>query len=71
MCMNVINMRTNIIIDDELMETALRLSGLKTKKAVVEEALKLFIQLEQQKEIRKWKGKMKWEGDLNQIRLDS
>lgn len=69
--MNVINMRTNIIIDDELMETALRLSGLKTKKAVVEEALKLFIQLEQQKEIRKWKGKMKWEGDLNQIRLDS
>jgi len=64
-------MRTNIIIDDELMETALRLSGLKTKKAVVEKALKLFIQLEQQKEIRKWKGKMKWEGDLNQIRLDS
>jgi Arc/MetJ family transcription regulator len=71
MCINVINMRTNIIIDDELMETALRLSGLKTKKAVVEKALKLFIQLEQQKEIRKWKGKMKWEGDLNQIRLDS
>lgn len=63
-------MRTNIVIDDQLMQTALKLSGMQTKRAVVEAALKLFIQIEQQKEIRKWRGKMVWEGDLEKMRLD-
>ncbi|MGB0930882.1 MAG: type II toxin-antitoxin system VapB family antitoxin [Chitinophagales bacterium] len=65
------SMRTNIAIDDYLMETALKISGLKTKKAVVEAALKTFVRLEQQKQIKEWRGKLKWEGDLNQMRLDS
>lgn len=63
-------MRTNVVIEKQLMETALNLSGLKTKKAVIEAALKLFVQLEQQRQIKQWRGKLKWEGDLNQMRLD-
>jgi len=63
-------MRTNIVIDDVLMQQALKLSGLDTKKAVVEEALKLFIQICQQTALRELRGKLKWEGDLEQMRLD-
>lgn len=63
-------MRTNIVIDDVLMQQALKLSGLDTKKAVVEEALKLFIQIRQQTALRELRGKLKWEGDLEQMRLD-
>lgn len=64
-------MRISVIVDDELVKTALKLSGLPTKKAVVEAALKLLVQIEQQKEIRKWRGKMFWEGDLEKMRQDS
>lgn len=63
-------MRTNIVIDDILMQKALELSGLDTKKAVVEAALKLFIQIRQQASLRELRGKLKWEGDLEQMRLD-
>jgi Arc/MetJ family transcription regulator len=63
-------MRTNIVIDDALMTQAMSLSGLETKKAVVEEALKVFIQIQQQLKIRNFRGKLKWEGDLEQMRLD-
>lgn len=63
-------MQTNIKIDDQLMDTALELSGLKSKKAVVEEALKIFVQMLQQKSIQELRGKLKWEGDLNQMRTD-
>ena len=63
-------MRTNIVIDDILMQQALKLSGLDTQKAVVEEALKLFIQIRQQNALRELRGKLKWEGDLEQMRLD-
>lgn len=66
----VYKMRTNIVIDDTLMEQAMSLSGLETKKAVVEEALKVFIQIQQQLLIRNFRGKLKWEGDLEQMRLD-
>jgi Arc/MetJ family transcription regulator len=61
-------MRTNIEIDDELMKKALALSGLRTKKAVVEEALKLLIRLRDQRKILELAGKVKWEGDLDQMR---
>lgn len=64
-------MRTNIIIDDKLMSEAAKLSRLKTKKAVVEEGLKLLIRIKKQGQIRKLKGKLKWEGDLEKMRLDS
>jgi Arc/MetJ family transcription regulator len=63
-------MRTNIVIDDQLMDQAISLSGLETKKAVVEQALKLYIQLLQQAAIRELRGKLHWEGSLEQMRLD-
>ena len=52
-------MRTNIVIDDVLMAEATRLSRLKTKKALVQEGLKLLIQIKRQEQIRKLKGKLK------------
>jgi len=63
-------MRTNIVIEDELMEEAMRLSGKKTKKETVEEALKLLIAIEKQKDIRQWRGKLHWEGNLEEMRSD-
>lgn len=61
-------MRTNIVIDDELMENALKASGLATKKDAVEQGLKLLIKRNQQQEIRSLRGKVKWEGDLDEMR---
>ncbi|MGH1362489.1 MAG: type II toxin-antitoxin system VapB family antitoxin [Calditrichia bacterium] len=63
-------MRTNIVINDELMNEALELSGLPTKKAVVEAGLKLLIQLKKQNSIRSLRGKLEWSGDLNDLRED-
>lgn len=63
-------MRTNIEIDDELMSEALVASGLSTKRAVVEEGLRLVIKLRRQKAVDRLFGKLKWEGDLDQGRLD-
>ena len=64
------SMRTNIIIDDNLMAEAQRLSGLTTKKETVEQALKLMIQVKKQSFIRKYRGKLRWEGDLDTMRTD-
>jgi len=61
-------MRTNIVIDDKLMMDALKASGLKTKKEVVEQGLKLLVRRSQQQEIRKLRGRIKWEGDLDEMR---
>ena len=61
--------RTNIVINDKLMHEAMHLSGLATKKAVIEAALKLLIQINQQSEIRKLRGKIRWEGNLDESRL--
>ena len=63
-------MRTNIVIDDKLMSDAMLLSRLKTKKAVVEKGLKLLIQLKRQERLKGLRGKLKWEGDLDFMRLD-
>lgn len=65
-----INMRTNIVIDDQLMTEAMNASGHRTKRAVVEEALRLLIQLKRQEQILSLRGKLKWEGDLGASRLD-
>ena len=62
--------RTNIEIDDRLMQQALRNSGARTKRAVVEEALRLLIQTKGQKGIRHLRGKVNWEGNLNVSRLE-
>lgn len=63
-------MRTNIEIDDRLMRSALRASGFKTKRAVVEEGLKLLIKLRRESKVRDLFGKLHWEGDLERSRLD-
>ena len=63
-------MRTNIEIDDKLMSDALRLTGLKTKKEAVELGLRTLLRLRQQEELRRFRGKLHWEGDLNAMRTD-
>ncbi len=63
-------MRTNIVIDDNLMNEALIISGYKTKKETVEEGLKLLIAMRNQSSIRKYRGMLKWEGDLDAMRTD-
>jgi Arc/MetJ family transcription regulator len=63
-------MRTNIVIDDQLMSDTLRLTGLQTKKEAVEEGLKALICLKKQEELRKLRGKLKWEGNLDDMRTD-
>ena len=61
-------MRTTININDALMRKAMRLSGLTTKKAVVEAALRLLIQTHAQARTRRFRGKVKWEGNLDDYR---
>jgi len=62
-------MRTNIEIDNELMRKALRSSGRRTKRAVVEEGLRLLVRTRAQAKIRRLRGKARWEGDLEVSRL--
>lgn len=63
-------MRTNIVINDDLMNEAMTLSKLKTKKAVVETGLKLLVQIKKQERLKSLRGKLEWDGDLNAMRLD-
>jgi Arc/MetJ family transcription regulator len=57
-------MRTNVVIDDQLMESALKASGLKSKRAAIEEGLRLLVQMKNQERIKGFLGKLKWTGDL-------
>lgn len=61
-------MRTNIVIDDRLMAEALKATGYSTKKEAVEQGLKLLVLRSQQQDIRKLRGRVKWEGDLDEMR---
>ncbi len=63
-------MRTNVVLDDNLVRSALKLSGFKTKKKAIEEGLKLLIEVNHQKRIKSFRGKLKWAGDLNKMRTD-
>jgi Arc/MetJ family transcription regulator len=63
-------MRTNIVIDDKLMDDALRATGLKTKREAVELGLRTLLRLRQQEKIRQLRGKMPWQGDLDAMRAD-
>jgi Arc/MetJ family transcription regulator len=62
-------MRTNIEIDDKLMRQTMRSSGARTKRAAVEEGLRLLIRTRGQRAIRRLRGKVAWEGDLEESRL--
>ena len=61
-------MRTNIEISDELIDEALRISGLKTKRAVVEAGLRILIRLKRQEDILHLAGKVQWDGNLDESR---
>ena len=61
-------MRTNIVIDDQLMAEVLRHTGLKTKREAVELGLKTLLRLKQQEKIRSYRGQLRWEGDLDALR---
>ncbi len=63
-------MRTNIVIDGAIMNEAMMLSKIKTKKAVVEAGLKLLVQIKKQEQIKSLCGKLKWDSDLEKMRLD-
>ena len=63
-------MRTNIDIDDKLLAQALRLTKLKTKRAVVEAGLHMLVRVKRQEEALKLPGKVHWDGDLDEMRRD-
>lgn len=63
-------MRTNIVIDDKLMKQTLKLTGLRTKREVVELGLRTLIRLRHQEQIKHYRGKLPWQGDLDSMRSD-
>ncbi len=63
-------MRTNIVIDDKLMQATLRATGLRTKREAVELGLRTLLRLRQQEQIKRFRGKLHWQGDLDAMRLD-
>lgn len=63
-------MRTNIVIDDELMNRVLKVTGIRTKREAVEAGLRTLLRLKEQERIREQKGKLDWQGDLDDLRTD-
>jgi Arc/MetJ family transcription regulator len=63
-------MRTNVVLDDQLMSRALRSSGCRTKRSVIESGLRLLVQVNSQKRLRSLKGRIAWKGDLGAMRRD-
>jgi Arc/MetJ family transcription regulator len=63
-------MRTNIVIDDKLLADAMAASGARTKREAVEKGLTQLLQMSQQRELLKYRGKLNWIGDLEAMRLD-
>lgn len=63
-------MRTNIVVDDDLIAEAMKLCAIKTKRGVVDQALNLLVQVKKQEKIRQLRGKLNWEGDLDEMRTD-
>ena len=61
-------MRTNVVIDDDLMRSALEQTGLKTKRAVIEEGLRLLVERGRQSKVKAFWGKLEWSGDLDKMR---
>ena len=74
MCIDIIinihQMRTNILIDDDLMEAAMQATGVKSKKETVELGLQTLVRLYQQQNIKNFKDKLQWDGDLDAMRTD-
>ena len=66
--MNTQHLRTNIVLDKELVEAALKVTGLKTRRQLVEHALRELVRHHQQRKLLDLKGKITWEGDLASMR---
>jgi Arc/MetJ family transcription regulator len=66
-----LHVRTNVVIDDRLLAQAQRLTGLSTTREVLEEGLKLLVRLKRQEKVKAWRGKLRWDGDLEAMRTDS
>ena len=64
-------MRTNIVIDDALMRQAMQASGARSKREAVELGLRTLVRLRQQGEIRAFRSRLRWDGDLEAQRLDA
>lgn len=60
--------RTNIVIDKNLIDAGLKTTGLKTRRELVDFALRELLRHEQQKNLLKLKGQVDWQGDLNDMR---
>jgi Arc/MetJ family transcription regulator len=63
-------LRTNIDLDDDLIAKAMRASGAKTKREAVHRGLEALIRNADQRKMLKFRGKVAWEGDLNELRRD-
>ena len=63
-------MINNIVIDEKLIDDAIKATGIKTQREVIELGLKTLIQLKQQEKIKTYRGNLKWEGDLEEIRTN-
>ena len=64
-------MRTNVVIDDALMDEALKISGVKTKRQAIEEGLRLLVRTRRQARVRRLRGALRWEGSLDDMRRDA
>ncbi|MDX8404840.1 MAG: type II toxin-antitoxin system VapB family antitoxin [Mariprofundus sp.] len=64
-------MRTNIVLNEQLISEAQQLTGISTKRGIVEEGLKTLIRLKKQQSIKSWRGKLAWDDDLDAMRTDS
>ncbi len=62
--------RISVTIDDALMSRALQLSGCRTQKSAIESGLRLLIQIHAQQRLRRLRGKVQWDGDLEEMRKD-
>ncbi len=65
------HMRTNIVIDDKLMRDTMETTGMKTKREAVEEGLRILLRMSRQSQIRRFRGKLHWKGDLDAMRTDA
>ncbi len=61
-------MRTNVVLDDNLIAEAMKLTGARTKREVLDRALRALVRLERQRAVLDLRGKIPWEGDLNAMR---
>lgn len=63
-------MRTNIVLDDTLVKRAQKLTGIRTKREVVDTALRTLVRLHEQTSVKALRGKLRWEGNLEESRQE-